>query len=60
MVDEKFCIEFDDVRAYTIENGKLISILATEERLIGMNIIDSVSDDFSDTFDDLLSLQQDW
>lgn len=60
LVDEEFCIEFDDVRAYTIEDGKLITILDKETRLIGTNIIDSVSDDFSNTFDDLLSLQQDW
>lgn len=57
IVDEEFCIDFDDVKAYTINNGKLVSIMDNEERLIGMNIIDSVSDEFSKTFDSLLSIQ---
>ncbi|CAA6824909.1 MAG: Unknown protein [uncultured Sulfurovum sp.] len=57
IIDEEFCINFDDIRAYTIEKGKLISIMDKEERLIGMNIIDSVSDEFSNTFDTLLSMQ---
>jgi predicted ATPase len=35
-----------DVSAYTVEDGVLKSIVDTENRLIGMNIIDSVSDDF--------------
>jgi len=57
IVDEEFCINFDDVRAYTIKNGALESIMDEETRLIGMNIIDSVSDEFNDTFDSLLTLQ---
>lgn len=57
IIDEEFCINFDDIRAYTIEKGKLISIMDKEERLIGMNIIDSVSDVFSNTFDKLLAMQ---
>jgi predicted ATPase len=57
IIDEEFCINFDDVKAYTITQGKLVSIMDNEERLIGMNIIDSVSDEFNNTFDKLLSLQ---
>lgn len=57
IIDEEFCINFDDIRAYTIEKGKLISIMDKEERLIGMNIIDAVSDEFSHTFDTLLAMQ---
>ena len=57
IIDKEFCINFDDIRAYTIEKGKLISIMDEEERLIGMNIIDSVSDEFNHTFDTLLSMQ---
>ena len=57
MIDSDFCVNFDDVKAYTIENGELKSILDSEARLIGTNIIDSVSDEFSEVFDSLLSLE---
>jgi len=54
IVDKDFCINYDDFRAYTIEKGKLKSIKDDKTRLIGMNIIDSVSDEFSMTFDKLI------
>jgi len=57
IIDEELCLNFDDVSAYTINNGKLKSIIDTEERLIGVNIIDSVSEEFNTVFDELLSLQ---
>jgi len=57
IVDEEFCIHYDDVKAYTIQDGVLKSIMDDESRLIGVNIIDSVSDEFNDTFDTLLALQ---
>ena len=57
IVDPEFTIDYEDVKAYTIENGVLISILDDESRLIGTNIIDSVSDEFSDEFDSLINLQ---
>jgi len=58
IIDEEFCLNFDDVSAYTINNGKLKSIVDIEERLIGVNIIDSVSEEFNNVFDKLLSLQE--
>ena len=58
IIDKDFCINFNDIMAYTIENGKLKDIRDKTERLIGINIIDSVSDDFNNTFDELLSLQE--
>ncbi len=57
IIDKDFCINFDDVSGYTINNGELESILDRENRLIGTNIIDSVSDEFNATFDNLLSLE---
>lgn len=54
IVDKEFCINYDDFRAYTIEKGKLKSIKDDETRLIGMNIIDAVSDEFSMVFDKLI------
>lgn len=56
IIDKNFTINFDDVSAYTIEKGILTSIKDNDTRLIGMNIIDSVSDDFSEEFDKLLQL----
>ena len=57
IVEKDFCINYNDVKAYTFENGKLNTIMDNENRLIGINIIDSVSDDFAKVFDTLLSLE---
>lgn len=57
IVDYEFTIDYKDVRAYTIQDGVLVSILDDESRLIGENIIDSVSDEFSLIFDSLINLQ---
>lgn len=51
-----FSIQYEDVRAYTIKNGKLMSILDDETRLIGASVIDSVSDEFENVFNSLLEL----
>ena len=56
LVDKDMLINLSDVSAYTIENGVLKSIVDEDSRLIGINIIDSVSDDFATTFDSLLAL----
>ncbi|MDQ7089287.1 MAG: AAA family ATPase [Methylococcales bacterium] len=55
--DPDFSIKYEDVNAYTIEDGRLISIMDDEARFIGATIIDSVSDDFETDFDNLLDLQ---
>jgi len=57
IIDNGLCVDFENVSAYVIENGVIKTIIDIEERLIGINIIDSVSDDFNDTFDNLLSLR---
>lgn len=57
IIDEEFCIAFDDVSAYNIEDGKLDSIVDKDERLIGVNVIDLVSEELSGVFDRLLSLE---
>lgn len=56
IVDSDAVISFDDITAYTIENGKLLSIVDDEQRMIGINIIDSVSDEFNNVFDKLLMI----
>ena len=57
IINVKLCIDFDNISAYVIENGKIKTIVDNEERLIGVNIIDSVSDEFNDVFDALLSFR---
>lgn len=49
-------IKFEDISAYTIQDGLLKSILDSENNLIGSSIIDSVSDEFDKVFDKLLEL----
>jgi hypothetical protein len=46
--DELICLE--DVSAYTLNKGKLESIIDMENRLIGANLLDSVSDEFEAAF----------
>lgn len=57
LVDPQECISFEDVSAYTLEKGELVSIMNEEDRLIGSSIIDSVSDEFDHVFDSLLKIQ---
>lgn len=49
-------IRFDDVSAYTIEDGVLTSIVNRDTRLIGSSIIDSVSDEFDSVMDKLMEV----
>jgi AAA15 family ATPase/GTPase len=55
--DPDYAINYDDVRAYTIENGRVLSVMDDETRLIGGNIIDAVSNEFETVFGKLLDLQ---
>ncbi|MEY3787915.1 MAG: hypothetical protein RIQ94_2981 [Pseudomonadota bacterium] len=43
-------IRLEDVSAYTLNKGKLESIINIENRLIGANLLDSVSDEFEAAF----------
>jgi hypothetical protein len=55
IVEEKHCVAFEDVSAYSLVDGKSIDIMDKEDRLIGVNVIDSISDEVSYAFDTLLS-----
>jgi len=57
IVDPSFAVNFDDVGAYTIKDGELSNIMDKENRLIGSSVIDSVSEEFDDIFDSLITLQ---
>ncbi len=43
-------IHLEDVSAYTLNKGKLDSIIDSENRLIGANLLDAVSDEFDTAF----------
>ena len=43
-------IRLEDVSAYTLNKGKLESIIDMENRLIGANLLDAVSDEFDLAF----------
>lgn len=43
-------IRLEDVSAYTLNKGKLESIINMENRLIGANLLDAVSDEFDEAF----------
>ena len=43
-------IRLEDVSAYTLNNGKLESIIDMKNRLIGSNLLDTVSDEFDLAF----------
>jgi AAA15 family ATPase/GTPase len=50
-------IKYEDVNAYTIQNGSLESILDSKSNLIGSSIIDSVSDEFDRVFGKLMEIE---
>ena len=58
VIDPDFTLNFSDVSAYTITDGELHSILDEEERLIGVNATDGVSDEFGEEFEALLELRE--
>ena len=55
IVEEKYCVPFEEVSAYSLVDGKSVSIMDKEDRIIGVNVIDSISDEVSETFDKLLA-----
>ncbi len=54
IIKEEQCVAFEDVSAYSLVDGKSINIMDKEDRLIGVNLIDLISDEVSNTFDRLL------
>ena len=55
IVKEEQCVAFKQVSAYMLVDGKSINIMDKEDRLIGVNLIDAISDEVSSTFDALLA-----
>ena len=51
LIPQDEIIKFEDVSAYTFNQGKLESIMDEETRLIGSSIIDAVSENFAEAFD---------
>lgn len=57
LVPKNQILDIADVRAYTLQNGKLTSIINEESKLIDTNIIDEVSTEFNVVFEKLLELE---
>jgi len=55
IVKENQCVAFEDVNAYSLIDGKAIDIMDREDRIIGVNVIDSISDEVNNIFDELLA-----
>lgn len=53
IVDRVESIAFEDVAAYTIQDGRFIDISDAELRLLGSSVLDEVSDSFERVFDAL-------
>ena len=56
IVDERKILNFGDVNAFSLENGTCQNILDYEMRLISPTILDSVSNEISNEFGELLDL----
>lgn len=50
-------IEFDDISAYTINKGELISVKDAEYRVIGGEVLDKISEEFEDITNSILKYQ---
>ena len=57
LVPKNQILDIADVRAYTLQDGKLTSIINEESKLIDTNIIDEVSTEFNLVFEKLLELE---
>ena len=57
IVPENQTLDINDVAAYTIKNGMIESLINEENNLIDTNIIDEVSNEFSQVFEKLIELE---
>jgi predicted ATPase len=57
IVPENQTLDINDVAAYTIKNGMIESLINAENNLIDTNIIDEVSNEFSQVFEKLIELE---
>ena len=56
IIEPDFLINYEDVSAYTINKGILENVKDDETKLIGASIIDSVSEELSETFNSLIEI----
>lgn len=57
IVPENQMLDINDIGVYTIEDGSIKSIINQENQLIDTNIIDEISNQFNQEFDQLLELE---
>jgi len=58
VVPESEIVDFNDVSAYLVNNGTVQSIMNQELKLIDANMIDEVSNQFAETFEKLISMEE--
>ncbi len=57
IIKEEYWLNVDDISCYQLKNGKAKSIIDKKTGLISDNIIDEVSDDMNDEFENLLDIR---
>lgn len=57
IIPEECHVRYEDVGAYTLEEGKLVSVLDEESKMINADVIDDVSEEFGAEFDALMALR---
>ncbi|HEE6705966.1 TPA: hypothetical protein R7189_000984, partial [Campylobacter coli] len=59
IIDKKNIIDYKDLVAYKLENGKAKSIIDKETKLIDAEYIDTISDEIMDDFYKIAELDND-
>ncbi|MDJ0619424.1 MAG: ATP-binding protein [Calothrix sp. MO_192.B10] len=57
IVPKNQMLDINDIGAYTIKDGRIESIINQENQLIDANVIDEISNELSEEFDQLLELE---
>ncbi|PSF33108.1 hypothetical protein C7H19_20660 [Aphanothece hegewaldii CCALA 016] len=57
IVPENQMLDINDIKIYSLENGKIESIINDENKLIDANVIDEISNCTGEQFDKLLNLE---
>ncbi|MDJ0797619.1 MAG: AAA family ATPase [Calothrix sp. MO_167.B12] len=57
ILPENQMLDINDIGVYTIQNGRIESIINQENQLIDANVIDEISNELSEEFDQLLELE---
>ena len=56
--NDGFPLDFNDIHAFSIQNGVSISIMDSEFKLVDTNYLDTASKNAEEIFDELLSMDK--